>query len=204
MKIDVDSVRRALARRPHRPVDAGGAERFAAVAAILRPRGDEAEVLLIRRALQANDPWSGHMAFPGGRMDPTDPDLLATAIRETAEEVGLQLDAGAHLVGRLDDLPAIARGRPVGLVIAPFVFAVEGDMPLQPNLQEVEELVWAPLSPFYRGERNVAHPYELEGRKISLPGYDVEGRTVWGLTHRMLESLFETLMEDMSRSGARP
>jgi 8-oxo-dGTP pyrophosphatase MutT (NUDIX family) len=143
------------------------------------------------------------MAFPGGRKDPADADLLSTAVRETAEEVGLRLDAATQLVGRLDDLPAIARGRPVGLVIAPFVFAVEGEVPLRPNPREVEEALWAPLTPIFRGERNVAHPYEWEGRQVSLPGYDVDGRTVWGLTHRMLQSLFETLMMNTGE-GAHP
>lgn len=195
MKIDVETVRRALGARPHRPADPGDGGRYAAVAAVIRPLGDDAEVLLIRRAQHASDPWSGHMAFPGGRKDPGDPDLLSTAVRETAEEVGLTLSPDTHLVGRLDDLPAIARGRPVGLVIAPFVFAVDGEVHLSPNHGEVEETLWAPLSPLFRGERDVAYPYEWDGRKISLPGYDVEGRTVWGLTHRMLQSLFETVTE---------
>src|SRR5262245_25433216 len=127
MPIDVDLVRAAFRDRAHRPATLHGDERFAAVAAILRDRGGEAEVLLIRRAKKATDPWSGHMAFPGGRQDPEDLDLLHTAVRETKEEIGLDLLPDRNLVGRLDDLAAIVRGNRVGLVIAPFVFAIDGD-----------------------------------------------------------------------------
>jgi 8-oxo-dGTP pyrophosphatase MutT (NUDIX family) len=193
MKIDVDFVRAALQGRQHRPATLQGDERFAAVAAVLREQHGDAEVLLIRRAKQESDPWSGHMAFPGGRQDPSDPDLLHTAVRETEEEVGLRLHPEAHLLGRLDDLPAVARGRRVGLVIAPFVFAIGEAPELVPNASEVDELVWTPLSPLARGARDTKFPYQLEGRSFELPAYDVDGRIVWGLTHRMLGELFEAL-----------
>src|SRR5689334_10230467 len=113
MPIDVDLVRAAFRDRAHRPATLRGDERFAAVAAVLRDRGGEAEVLLIRRAQKETDPWSGHMAFPGGRQDPSDRDLLHTAVRETEEEVGLELRPEEHLIGRLDDLAAVARGHRV-------------------------------------------------------------------------------------------
>src|SRR5262249_21318197 len=103
------------------------------------------------------------------------------------------LDPRTDLIGRLDDLPAVARGRRVGLVIAPFVFAVTGDPVFRPNRSEVEELVWAPLGPIHGGGRNTTPSWGVEGRQIELPGYDVEGRIVWGLTHRMLGSLFDLL-----------
>jgi 8-oxo-dGTP pyrophosphatase MutT (NUDIX family) len=191
MKVDVEFVRAALRNRVHRPATLQGDERFAAVAAIVRQR-DDAEVLLIRRAEQANDPWSGHMAFPGGRKDPSDRDLLHTAVRETHEEVGLVLGANDSL-GRLDDLHAIAKGRRVGLVIAPHVFALEGDPTLVPNPAEVREYVWAPLEPLMSGAHDTPFTYEYGGPKFSLPAYDVGGRVVWGLTHRMLGVLFEAL-----------
>jgi hypothetical protein len=143
------------------------------------------------------------MAFPGGRSDPSDRDLLHTAIRETLEEVGLALDPGEHLVGRLDDLPAVARGRRLPLVIAPFVFAIGGDPVLVPRLHEVDETLWAPLGPLASGQRDTTYSYDFEGRKIALPGYDVSGRVVWGLTHRMLGALFEALDGDPRRDYSR-
>jgi 8-oxo-dGTP pyrophosphatase MutT (NUDIX family) len=193
VKIDVATIVSALSGRRHSETALEGGERFAAVAAILRERNDEAEVLLIRRAEQERDPWSGHMAFPGGRSDPTDDDLLHTAIRETSEEVGLVLSRDRDLVGRLDDLPAIARGKKVGLVIAPFVFSITSDAELSLNECEVREALWTPLSPLARGDRDTAFPYHFDGGELSLPAYDVDGRIVWGLTHRMLSALFELL-----------
>jgi 8-oxo-dGTP pyrophosphatase MutT (NUDIX family) len=170
-----------------------GDERFAAVATVLRERNGEAEVLLIRRAEHPADPWSGHMAFPGGRHDPSDRDLLQTALRETEEEVGLVLSQEAHLIGRLDDIPAVARGVRVGLVIAVFVFAITGDPVLVPNEAEVTEALWTKISPLVRGERDATFRYRHEDGEFPLPAYDVEGRIVWGLTHRMLGVLFEAL-----------
>jgi len=193
MTIDVDRVRSALASRSHRPATLRGDERFAAVAAVLRDRDGDAEVLLIRRAERVGDPWSGHMAFPGGRQDRSDPDLLHTALRETEEEVGLRLDGGRHLLGRLDDLPAVVRGQRVGLVIAPFVFAVERDPVLVPRAEEVDEVVWASLSALSGGVHDTLYAYQFEGRTIELHGFAVGKHVVWGMTHRMLVALLGTL-----------
>lgn len=192
---DLDSIRTRLAGRE--PAVVADAPRRAAVAAIVRPseRHDDSDVLLIRRAEHPHDPWSGHMAFPGGRHDPLDATLLDTAKRETREEVGLDLDRQAALLGRLDDLPAIARGRAVGLVITPFVFELE-DAPALVTNEEVAEALWAPLGPLARGEAETTRPYELDGRQYHLPAYDVAGRVVWGLTYQMLQSFFRVLRVD--------
>ncbi|MDB4985323.1 MAG: hypothetical protein JWN04_501 [Myxococcaceae bacterium] len=180
------------------PLDAGGQApsgklRRAAVALIIRPDGVQGpEVLFIRRAEHPQDPWSGHMAFPGGREEPSDGELLQTALRETREEVSLDLGKLARLLGRLDELPAVARGRRTGLTIAPFVFELTG--PAEPQLNgEVAEVVWAPLEPLFQGDRATTFPYDLAGQQLELPAHDVAGRVVWGLTHRMLESLFALL-----------
>ena len=77
------------------------------------------------------------MAFPGGRHESDDPSLLATAIRETQEEVGLDLRAAADHIGQLDDLQAIARGKPQETVIRPFVFEVHRDAPILADEREV-------------------------------------------------------------------
>ena len=188
-RFDPSLWRRAL--QPAAPAVLDGSAR-AAVAIVVRPRVDEDEILLIRRSQRADDPWSGHMAFPGGRSEPSDADLCATAIRETRAEIGLDLLAHAELLGRLDDLAAIARGRRTGLTISPFVFAARQVPPLVLN-HEVDEVVWAPLGPLQRGEAAMIVPYEHEGRTLELPGYRVGEHVVWGLTHRMLASLFEAL-----------
>lgn len=184
--MDIQHITEALAaREPIRLTD--GADRTAAVALVIRADVD-AEILLIRRATSSRDPWSGHMAFPGGRRDPGDADLLAAARRETLEEVGLTLDPTA-LVGQLDDLEAISRGHRTGLVIRPFVFAFSGDPPLTPNY-EVAEALWAKLEPMRSGAVDTTRPWSGGGHTLQMPAYDVEGRIVWGLTYRMLRQLF--------------
>jgi 8-oxo-dGTP pyrophosphatase MutT (NUDIX family) len=185
---DLELIRRAL--RPTEPLRPGNDGKFAAVAAVLRPGADGAEVLLIRRAEHERDPWSGHMAFPGGRFDPEDSDLLQTALRETREEVGLDLSTRATLLGPLDVLPAIARGRRVGMTIAPYVFALERESSLSPN-HEVVETLWAPLSWLTKSEHAATVNYQMDGQTLELPAWNVRGRIVWGLTYRMLQALLE-------------
>lgn len=191
----VAAVRTRLQSRPGHRLEPAETVRRAAVATILRERDGRTDVLFIRRAEHESDPWSGHMAFPGGRFDRKDPDLAHTAVRETLEEVGIDLRRDAEPVGELDDLPAMARGRPVGLVISPFVWAMRNDSPLVLN-HEVTEAVWAPVEPLYRGERITTIDYPYEGRTLHLPGFDVEGRVVWGLTYQMLSLFFDRLRDD--------
>lgn len=189
--VDANRIRALLEPRGTPPAPKLG-ERFASVAIVLRDGANGVETLLIRRAQIEGDPWSGHMAFPGGRHDRTDPDLLATAIRETREEVGLDLEACAAYLGRLELLPAIAKGRLVGLTIAPFVFQLTDTVTLEPN-HEVMEALWAPLADLASGAHETVVRYGVEGSQIELPAWDVEGRVVWGLTYRMLQALLEDL-----------
>lgn len=176
------------------PIDEALAEtKQAAVAAVLRDGERGPEVLLIRRAEHPRDPWSGHMAFPGGRHDPQDADLEATVVRETREELGLDLARDAALIVRLDDLPAIARGKRTGLTIAPFVFELTTASVSLTYNYEVAEALWTPLLPLMRGERATKTRYVYEGGTLELPAHDVEGRIVWGLTYKMLDALFERL-----------
>jgi 8-oxo-dGTP pyrophosphatase MutT (NUDIX family) len=162
----------------------------AAVAAILRPGAEGAEVLFIRRADRDGDPWSGHMAFPGGRRDEHDADLYETAVRETREEVGIDLEAHGTLLGRLEDLEAIAGARRTGLVIAPFVFALDREVPLVFDPREVAEALWAPIAPLAQGEGASTLPWDRGGVRFDLPCWHVQGRVVWGLTYRMMQELF--------------
>jgi len=168
-------------------------EKWAAVAMLLRDGARGPEVFFIRRAEHPNDPWSGHMAFPGGRQDERDATLLHTAMRETREEVGLDLSTGAEHIGQLDDLQAIARGKPQETVIRPFVFEVHREWPIRVQEREVAEALWTPLLPLYRGEVDTIRPYQWHGTQIDFPAYDVEGRIVWGLTYQMLRSFFRIL-----------
>jgi 8-oxo-dGTP pyrophosphatase MutT (NUDIX family) len=98
------------------------------------------------------------MAFPGGRQHAGDATLLQTAMRETHEEVGLDLSREAEHIGQLDDLQAIARGKPQETVIRPFVFEVHRESPIEVDETEVAEALWTPLLPLYRGEVDTVRP----------------------------------------------
>jgi 8-oxo-dGTP pyrophosphatase MutT (NUDIX family) len=163
----------------------------AAVAAILRFDRGRPEVLLIERAEHAEDRWSGHVSMPGGREDDGDADLLATAMRETREEVGVDL-ASAHLLGRLDPVHAIARGRILPMTITPFVFEPleEPQVRLGP---EAAACFWLPLDAARAGALDGAYEYHLGPVPLRLPCWRWEGHTVWGLTHRMLARLLEVV-----------
>ena len=184
-------VRSVLRERAARELDEH--DKWAAVAMLLRESQSGPEVLFIRRAEHPRDPWSGHMAFPGGRQHTEDTSLLQTAIRETQEEVGLDLVSEADHIGQLDDLQAIARGKPQETVIRPFVFEVHREQPIRVDEKEVAEALWTPLLPLYRGEADTTRPYQWHGTQIDFPAYDVEGRVVWGLTYQMLRSFFRIL-----------
>lgn len=191
MALSFDQVVRTIS--DHRPSqqDPSGFARAASVAAVLAPTPGGTRVLLIRRAESPRDPWSGQMALPGGRHEHDDGSLRHTAVRETWEEVGLKLD-DTHHIGALDDVEAIARGRRVGMLIRPHVFAVDRLPQLRPN-EEVAETLWAPLGPLYTGAADTHYPWVYNGAQWKLPAWDVEGRVVWGLTHRMLTGMLELL-----------
>jgi len=177
---------------------AGPASTRAAVAAILRRGQDGLELLFIRRAEHEEDPWSGHISFPGGRSEPGDDGPVATATRETAEETGLDLRRDAELLGSLDEIRAMARGRPVDLTIAPFVFRLLRPAHATPN-HEVVSLHWLPLerllSPGSRGSMDYRH----EGTTIELPCLRIDDLVIWGLTYRMFDNLRE-LVEATGRA----
>lgn len=191
----MDRVRSVLQESP-REIRAGEQTRRAAIAAVLRPRDEDLEILFIRRADRPHDPWAGHMAFPGGRHEPADRDLEATAIRETSEEIGLDLLANGELLGRLDEqVPGSARGTSTRLIVSPFVWLVgAGPIELRPNAVEVDEVHWIPLTPLLQGEHDAIYPLDWRGQRIDFPAYRIgsqpEERLVWGLTHRVLDSFF--------------
>lgn len=169
--------------------------RQAAVAIILRETPEDTEVLFIQRAERRGDPWSGHMAFPGGHRDPVDANLRAAAERETFEEIGLDLGSGRHL-GTLDQQRAMPRGRALSMLIEPHVFAIDGEPAFTPNY-EVAEVVWTSLSELGRGERHHIETRPIAGTPTPFNGYRLaRGHFVWGLTYRMLKSFFSVLDPD--------
>lgn len=166
--------------------------RRSAVAMILRELRGETEILMIKRAESEGDPWSGHMAFPGGRMESDDRHGLDVARRETGEEIGLELGLEDPCIGRLSDImthPGLKR-RP--MVVTPYVFRLHREVEFTPNY-EVAEVVWIPLS-FLMHRDNRERMQWRRGRiDIPLPCYMFEGRRIWGLSLMMLDELMGLL-----------
>jgi 8-oxo-dGTP pyrophosphatase MutT (NUDIX family) len=180
----LDDVRRALVGAPLTAAPAGGGLQRAAVALVLRETADGLELLFIRRAEHPLDPWSGQMAFPGGRAEPGDADLAATAMRETLEEIGLDLGAAERL-GALDEVRAMARMRPMNLTILPFVFHAPERAELRLS-DEVKSVHWLPLAALLGEELRSTMDYVHEGASLQFPCVRVEDVVIWGLTYRML------------------
>ncbi len=180
--ITVAAARQALRGHHPEPVNAPDA-RPAAVALVLVDDPSGLEILLIRRAERANDPWSGQIALPGGRYDPSDADLLTTAVRETREETGVDLSSAERL-GALDDLhPRTATLPPV--VVRPFVFAVAHRAALVPSA-EVQRAFWLPLVRLFEPGVRRDITLTLRGERRSFPAYLVDDEVIWGMTERIL------------------
>ena len=184
----LEEIREALSSYEARTVAVEG-KSSAAVAIVLRDGQGGPEVLLIERAKREGDPWSGHMAFPGGRLDETDRDARAASERETWEEVGVDL-ASADFLGRIDDMEgqhaAVSR-----MVISAFAFYVRDPGPLSLQNAEVQDAFWFPLTSFLDPEIHVDYPMNRYGLG-NYPGLRVgvlDRHIVWGLTYKFLEIL---------------
>lgn len=181
--VTLDRVRQLLAGRPSTRITEPDAAR-AAVALILVPGPGSLEALFIRRAQAAGDPWSGHVALPGGRWQLGDADLLQTAMREAREETGVRLDAGL-LLGELDDFTPRTAGLPA-IVIRPFVFGIQ----TRPDLIASPEVAyhrWIPLSGLH-GSRTVV---DVRGTPTEVLAYVMGNDVIWGLTERILSPFLE-------------
>lgn len=167
----------------------------AAVAMVLAPDERDLRILLIQRAEHPLDPWSGHMAFPGGRHDLGDTDLVHTAVRETLEEVGIDLARHGRLVGPLDEVQASARGRLLDLVIRPYLFAL--DEPIEPTIDatEVASAFWVPMQVFREDRYHGTAAISRGDFRADVPAFQFDGYTVWGLTYRMIRGFLAALEE---------
>jgi 8-oxo-dGTP pyrophosphatase MutT (NUDIX family) len=181
---------------------AEGGVTHAAVTLLLRPAGgaadgkatgDSAEILFIKRAVRARDPWSGHLAFPGGRAEERDAALLDVAMREAAEEVGIDARQGGRVLGRLPTVRPLSTRIP-SITVTPFVaLAPQGAIPrVQP--EEVEEAFWMPLAALRKSGLSATVRWEVQDGMRELPAFPSPKGPIWGITERIL-SQFLALVE---------
>ena len=166
----------------------GPVQKRAAVAILLRQADDDVELLMIRRATRDGDPWSGHMGFPGGRRDPQDRDDIHCAKRETWEEIGVELDGCAELVCELGEVNTGWRPDRPEMLVAPFVFALRKPVVFDLN-DEVDEVVWVPLSFLLDEGQRTPMTWEWRGEKVESSSYLFENYRIWGLSLMMIDEL---------------
>lgn len=181
-------LRERLAQHQPRADTGGGSLIWAAVAVLIAPDPDS--LLLIRRADRADDPWSGHMALPGGRQDADDADLIATAIRETAEEVGFS-PTRAQLAGSLDDVVPRTPVLPP-IAVRPYVFTLASRPTLQLN-PEVAAVRWVSLEHLLDAGTQETFEIDIRGERRQFAAYRVDEGIVWGLTERIVSDLLSLL-----------
>lgn len=173
---------------PGEPPTPTDGKRAAAVAVLLHDTTvhghdvpDDPRVLLMKRAERTGDPWSGHISLPGGRYQATDPNLLETAIRETREELGIDLQ-GARLLGHLPPMHPLKSG-PLGVEVTPFVFVTQ--MSVEPTCgPEALAAFWLPI--VTAGSGSLDGTYTYPNSQMTFPSWNFEGYVIWGLTWRIL------------------
>lgn len=150
---------------------------------------DNTKILMIRRAKKKGDPWSGDMAFPGGRFSTTkDNNIYETAIRELYEETGVEVKHGLENIGRLSELLTRAHEKTAPMIITPFVFRIN-EIPDFKTNNEVEELVWIPLSYFFNQRNRNTMEVRRGKLKWGFPGYIYDKKCIWGLSLSMIDEL---------------
>ena len=156
-------------------------ERSSAVAVLIAGREGEERVLMFRRAEQEGDPWSGHIAFPGGRKEKEDCSLNHTAMREAGEEMGFSLKE-AEFLGRLSDLyhPRI--------LVAAFVFYLP-ELPLLVPNEEVDRPYWFKVSQIFASENHSVRSFNTFNGTQQLPSVELEDAVIWGISLSILNQL---------------
>ncbi|MDA0748849.1 MAG: CoA pyrophosphatase [bacterium] len=193
-------IRRTLATHTPRLIT-DPEKRHAAVALLLNEYQGKSRLLFIERAAHEGDPWSGHIAFPGGKIDPCDPEPRSAAERETLEELGLDLNQAEYL-GRLDDVT----GSTLPVLVSGFVYCINSSGPFTLNY-EVRDTFWISLNALTDTSCHIQHKFHFSGTKRTLPAIDLFGPghpVLWGLTYRFVSHFLDLLNRPIPPMPSRP
>jgi len=194
-----DDMEALLAGAPIVTQDLPGHTR-AAVALVVGRNRDGYRILFIERAAHPDDPWSGNIGFPGGKVEEGDDGCRRTAERETLEEVGLDL-SGARYLGRLSDV----HGAHLPVLVSCFVYGVDRiDGPLTLS-DEVKDAFWVSLDDLGDPRRQGVHHFDFAGDRFQGPCIDLpvaDKPVLWGPTHRLVMEFLRIL--GLQRGGGGP
>lgn len=196
MRVLTPAIKQRLAHFHKEPAGFEPQAGRAAVAIILREGVDATEMLMIRRAVREGDPWSGHMGFPGGRRDPGDASNLQCALRETAEELGVDLVQCGTQLGELTDVNTGWRADRPEMLVTPFVFQVTDVPAMSPN-HEVAEVVWVPLDFLMQQDKRESMEWEWKGKKMETDSYLYASYRIWGLSLMMIDEMLMVLRDEV-------
>lgn len=176
------------------PFDEAAVDERAAVILLLRPR-EELEALFVRRAEREGDPWSGHVGLPGGHREPGDPDLVGTALRELAEETGLELEPD-DVLGRLDDVHPRSQRLP-SIAVTPFVGWHRGGDEVRPG-PEITAHRWIGLPELADPESRSVRTFRRGRSFRAFPAVASGEEEIWGLTYLIVKRLLRVLPEELT------
>ena len=152
-------------------------------------------MLMIRRAVREGDPWSGHMGFPGGRRDPGDASNLRCALRETEEELGVDLLQCGTQLGELTDVNTGWRADRPEMLVTPFVFQVNEVQIMTPNY-EVAEVVWVPIDFLMQPDKREPMKWEWKGKTLETDSYLYASYRICGLSLMMIDEMLMLLRDE--------
>ena len=183
---EIQALRRALALPRSEPVVTSGVA--AAVLVPIFERDGDLHLLYTTRSAELPT-HPGQVSFPGGRHAATDSSLLATALRETHEEIGLTA-ADVDVLGPLDPIHTFSSN----FLITPFVGRIPYPHALRIDAREVDDAFSLPLGVLFDPATTVAETWTIEGRAIPVTAYRHDGRTIWGATQRITASLLDVVL----------
>jgi len=181
----VENLKKLLSSRNVNEIFREGDFVHASVMMILKESGQGYSLLFIKRPESERDPFSGHMAFPGGRMDSADNSKLETAIRETYEEVGIDINSSGRILGSLDDVnPNNPRAR--NYIVTPYLSVLNEEVVIKPDSNEVERTLWVPMHHLVDDRNLEVRIRERDGTEVKDYAYQYEQYLIWGMTGRIL------------------